>query len=216
MAGKLTGFAGDQPVETTVYANPAVVGLGAFGSTTLLLQFHNLGWIGSGVVMWMAFFFGGLAQFIAGFQEFKTGNNFGFAAFTTYGSFWMAMGGIFLSLSSGLMGINAIPDVGYFLIIFTILTFIYLLGAMRQNTALAVVFLTLLIGFILLDVYFLGGAHAWLTAAAIDLIICSFSAYYLMAHAILKPLGLNIPAGKPWAPASWLQLKINNLGVSNE
>ncbi|MDE3028489.1 MAG: GPR1/FUN34/YaaH family transporter, partial [Paracoccaceae bacterium] len=26
--------------------NPAVVGLGGFGMTTLLLQFHNLGWIG--------------------------------------------------------------------------------------------------------------------------------------------------------------------------
>ena len=180
-----------------LYANPAAVGLGAFASTTLLLQFHNLGWIGSGVVMWMAFFFGGLAQFIAGFQEFKTGNNFGFAAFVTYGSFWIALAAIFLTMNMKLFTIES-KDVGYFLIIFTILTFIYLLGAMRQTTALAVVFLTLLVGYILLDVYFLGGAHAWLTAAGIVLIICALSAYYLMAHVVLTPLKINIPAGKPW------------------
>ena len=30
--------------------NPAVVGLAGFGMTTLLLQFHNLGWCGTGIV----------------------------------------------------------------------------------------------------------------------------------------------------------------------
>ncbi len=185
-------------IPRPIYANPAAVGLGAFASTTLLLQFHNLGWIESGVVRWMAFFFGGLAQFIAGFQEFRTGNNFGFAAFVTYGSFWIGLAGIFLTLNTGFFKINAVPDVGYYLVIFTILTFIYLFGAMRQSFALALVFLTLLIGYILLDIYFLGGAHGWLTAAGIELIVCALSAFYLMAHVVLTPLGLNIPAGKPW------------------
>ena len=178
-------------IPSPLYANPAAVGLGAFASTTLLLQFFNLGWIGSGVVMWLAFFFGGLAQLIAGFQEFKTGNNFGFAAFTTYGAFWIALGGIFLSLNTGFMGIKAVPDIGYFMIIFTILTFIYLFGAMRQSSALAVVFLTLLIGFILLQVHFLSGIQGWLTAAGIELIICALSAFYLMAHVVLTPLGIR-------------------------
>jgi uncharacterized protein len=198
MADRPIEISSTEPAKAPLYANPAAVGLGAFASTTLLLQFHNLGWIGSGVVMWLAFFFGGLAQLIAGFQEFKTGNNFGFAAFVTYGSFWLALGGIFLSLNTGFMGIKAVPDVGYFLIIFTILTFIYLFGAMRQSSALAVVFLTLLIGYILLDIYFLGGAHGWLTAAGIELIVCALSAFYLMAHVVLSPLGLKVPAGRPW------------------
>jgi succinate-acetate transporter protein len=179
------------------YANPAAVGLGAFASTTLLLQFHNFGWTGSGVVMWLAFFFGGLAQFIAGFQEFKTGNNFGFAAFVTYGSFWIALAAIFLTANMNLFTI-ASKDIGYFLIIFTILTFIYLFGAMRQTTALATVFLTLFVGYILLDVYFLGGAHGWLTAAGVVLTICAVSAFYLMAHVVLTPLKINLPAGGPW------------------
>jgi succinate-acetate transporter protein len=198
MADKPIQIADTKTIAAPIYANPAAVGLGAFASTTLLLQFHNLGWAtSSGVVMWLAFFFGGLAQLIAGFQEFKTGNNFGFAAFVTYGSFWLALGGIFLTINLNLFKLGP-HDIGYFLIIFTVLTFIYLFGAMRQNFALATVFFSLLVGYILLDVYFLGGSHAWLTAAGYELMFCAASAYYLMAHVVLTPLGLNIPAGKPW------------------
>jgi succinate-acetate transporter protein len=101
--------------------NPAAVGLGAFGATTILLQFYNLGIIGNGVVMWMAFFFGGLAQLIAGIQEFRTGNNFGSAAFNTYGAFWIALGGIFFSTQMGLFNITS-TDIGWFLVVFTLLT----------------------------------------------------------------------------------------------
>jgi uncharacterized protein len=197
MADKPTQIPNTQTPKPPMLANPAAVGLGAFASTTLLLQFHNMGWAGSGVVMWLAFFFGGLAQFIAGLQEFKTGNNFGYAAFVTYGSFWIALGGIFLTKNLKLFAITD-KDVGYFLIIFTILTLIYLFGAMKQNGALSVVFLTLVVGYVLLDIYFLGGSHAWLTAAAIELMVCAASAFYLMAHVVMTPLKINIPAGKAW------------------
>ena len=49
--------------------NPAVVGLGGFGMTTLCLQFHNLGWVGIGPVLWLGLIFGGSAQLIAGLLE---------------------------------------------------------------------------------------------------------------------------------------------------
>jgi len=179
-------------------ANPAAVGLGAFGATTLLLQLHNLELVGTGAVMWLAFFFGGLAQFIAGFQEQKMGNNFGFAAFTTYGAFWIALGGIFLSMQLGLFSITG-TDVGWFLVVFTCLTAIYFLGAIRQNGALSWVFLTLLVGFILLDVgHLVPGAAVFNKIAAVELIGCALIAWYLMAHVILTPLRINIPAGKAW------------------
>ena len=178
--------------------NPAAVGLGAFGATTMLLQFHNLGLVGSGVVMWLAFFFGGLAQFIAGLQEFRTGNNFGFAAFTTYGSFWIALGGIFLSTQMGLFNISG-TDIGWFLVVFTLITAIYFIGSLKSNGALAWVFLTLLIGFILLDIgHLVPGAAIFNVIAAVELIICALTAWYLMAHVILTPLKINIPAGRAW------------------
>ena len=187
-----------QPRTQVTFGNPAAIGLGAFGATTILLQFHNLGMVGTGVVMWLAFFFGGLAQFIAGLQEFRTGNSFGSAAFVTYGSFWIALGGIFASGQLGVFNITG-TDVGWFLVVFTGLTAIYLLGAMKQNGALSLVFLTLLIGFILLDIgHLVPGASVFNKIAAVELIGCALAAWYLMAHVILAPLKINVPAGKPW------------------
>jgi hypothetical protein len=187
-----------QTKATPSLGNPAAVGLGAFGATTILLQLHNLELIGTGVVMWLAFFFGGLAQFVAGFQEFKTGNNFGSAAFVTYGAFWIALGGIFLSIQMGLFGITG-TDVGWFLVVFTGLTLIYFIGSMKQSSALAWVFLTLFIGFVLLDIgHLVPGAEVFNKIAAVELIVCAFCAWYLMAHVILTPLRINIPAGKAW------------------
>ncbi len=179
-------------------ANPAAVGLGAFGATTLLLQFHNLGFVGVGAVMWLALFFGGLAQFIAGFLEYRNGNNFGFAAFTTYGAFWIALGGIWMNTQLKFATISG-TDVGWFLVVFTILTGIYLIGAMKQNSALAWVFLTLFIGFILLDIgHLVPGAAYFNKIAAVELIICALTAWYLMTHVIFGGLKIKLPTGKAW------------------
>jgi succinate-acetate transporter protein len=184
-------------VKPPALGNPAAVGLGAFGATTLLLQFHNLGWAGSGIVMWLAIAFGGLAQLIAGLQEFKTGNSFGYAAFSTYGAFWIAVAGIFLSSNLKVFSITS-QDIGLFMVVFTVMTFIYFIGAMKQSAALSVVFLTLLLGYIFLDIHFLANSTAFKYIAAIDLIICAFSALYLMAHVIYANLGINLPIGRGW------------------
>jgi uncharacterized protein len=198
MAERPTEIASIEPQKVSFLANPAAVGLGGFGATTLLLQFHNLGFVEVGAVMWMAFFFGGLAQLVAGFMEFKTGNNFGFAAFVTYGAFWLALAGIWLNNQVGFVEISG-TDVGWFLVVFTLLTLIYFIGSMKQNSALAWVFLTLLLGFILLDIgHLVPHAEAFNVIAAIDLIVCALLAWYLMSHVVLSPLGFNIPAGKPW------------------
>lgn len=178
--------------------NPAAIGLGAFAATTMLLQFHNLGFVGVGAVMWLAFFFGGLAQLVAGFLEYRNGNNFGMAAFVTYGAFWIALGGIWLNAQLGFLAISG-TDVGWFLVVFTILTGIYFIGSMKQSSALAWVFLTLFLGFILLDIgHLVPGAAYFNKIAGVELIICSLCAWYLMAHVIFTPLKINLPAGKAW------------------
>ena len=177
--------------------NPAVVGLAGFGGTTLLLQFHNLGLCSTGPVFWCAIFFGGLAQLIAGLQEFRTGNNFGFAAFSTYGAFWLALGGILLGINYKIFDVSTM-DIGWFLVTFTLLTAIYFVGAIKQNGVLSFVFLTLLIGFVLLDISHLGGPAVFTKLAAIDLIVCALSAWYLMAHVIFAQLKIELPVGKAW------------------
>lgn len=194
-------------MEPQIRGNPGVVGLAGFGITTLLLQFHNLGWCGSGVVFCTALMFGGAAQLIAGFQEFKAGNNFGYSAFTAYGAFWLALAFIFMILNlqalpnsviAGPLKIGA-TDIGYFMLAYTIYTAIMLIGSLAIHLAMTLTFLTLLLGFIGLDFVFLLGMKPVLRITAIDLIICACLALYMMAHAIFAQVyGRDVlPVGKP-------------------
>jgi hypothetical protein len=195
-------------MEGQVRGNPAVVGLAGFGITTLLLQFHNLGWCGSGIVFCVALMFGGTAQLIAGFQEFKAGNNFGYSAFTAYGAFWLALAFIFLILNLQGMPNSFIgaplkitaSDIGYFMFAYTVYTAIMFVASLAVHKAMTLTFLTLLLGFIGLDLVFLFGMKSLLQIAAIDLIVCALLALYMMAHAIfVQVFGRDIlPVGNPW------------------
>lgn len=182
-------------------ANPAVVGLAGFGLTTLILQLHNLGLCGTGPVLWLGLVFGGLAQLIAGIQEMKTGNNFGYCAFTSYGAFWIAL---CLMLLAGHFDIfkASETDVGWFLVAWTLFTAILWVGSWRIHGAMAMTFTLLLAGFILLDLGHFG-FHVCNTIAAFVLIACAFSAWYMMARIILNELyGYELlPAGKAWVNA---------------
>ncbi len=184
--------------------NPAVVGLGGFGMTTLLLQFHNLGWIGIGPVLWLGLVFGGTAQLIAGLLEFRTGNNFGFCAFSGYGAFWIALC-FYVIFGTNAELVKAYPvlkltghDLGFFLLGWTFFTFILFIASLKHHSCLVWIFLTLLLGFIGLDIKELAGNKAIGTLAAYDLIVCALLAWYLMAHVVFAEVNINLPVGKPW------------------
>ena len=173
--------------------NPAVVGLAGFGLTTLLLQIHNLGFMGHGPVLAMGLIFGGLAQMIAGFQEQKMGNNFGYSAFVAYGSFWIGLGIIWILNHFGIYK-SSHTDVGFFLVAWTLYTAILFVASLRVHKAMAFTFATLLIGFILLDLGHFG-FPVLNKVAAVDLIICALAAWYMMAAIIINDL-----AGKTVIP----------------
>ncbi len=91
--GRLEAQAG-----TSKLANPAPLGLFAFGITTLLLNLVNSEAVEPetiSLVLGYGMFFGGLAQFCAGMWEFRTGNTFGATAFSAYGAFWMGLARIY-------------------------------------------------------------------------------------------------------------------------
>lgn len=178
--------------------NPAVVGLAAFGLTTLTLQFHNVGWMGLGPVIWLGLIFGGLAQMIAGLQEMKTGNNFGYSAFTAYGAFWISLSLLLIGNHYGVFAAS-VTDVGWFLVAWTLYTAIMWVGSMRINSALAWTFTTLLLGFILLDLAHFGFPGMTVVAGYV-LMVCAGLAWYTMAHIIFADVfGRDVlPAGKPW------------------
>jgi succinate-acetate transporter protein len=181
------------------FGNPAVVGLAGFGLTTFTLQLFNLHMIGLAPVVWFGIIFGGACQLIAGLLEFRTGNNFGFMAFTGYGAFWIALSLmlVFSGSSNPALKLGA-GDLGYFLVGWTIFTAILFVGSMKHNSALALVFLTLLLGFIGLDVAELGHVAAAGTFAAYDLIVCAFAALYLAAATVYADSGIDLPIGGPW------------------
>jgi len=186
-----------QKMDTIKLGNPAVVGLAGFGLTTLLLQFHNLGWCGLGPVVAMGFIFGGLAQLIAGFMEQKTGNNFGFAAFSSYGAFWIGLGIIWI-LNYFEVYTSTTTDVGMYLVAWTLLTLIFWVGSLFIHTAMAITFSTLAIGFILLDLAHFGFPEVTPIAAYV-LIICALSAWYMMAAVIINDVAGRtiLKVGKP-------------------
>jgi uncharacterized protein len=178
--------------------NPAVVGLAGFGLTTLILQLHNLGLCGLGPVIACGLIFGGAAQLMAGLQEFKVGNNFGYSAFCSYGAFWIALC-IMLLFNKYDIYASSGTDIGYFLIVWTLYTVILWIGAMKIHGAMASTFTLLLAGFILLDLAHFG-YPAMTKVAAYVLILCALNAWYMMAHIIfLQVFGRDVlPVGKPW------------------
>jgi len=178
--------------------NPAVVGLAGFGLTTLLLQFHNLGLAGLGPVIWTGLIFGGLAQLIAGLQEQKCGNNFGYSAFTSFGAFWIALVGILLGNKYDVFKASA-TDVGWFLVAWALYSAILWLASLRVHLAMFLTFTTLEIGFVLLVLEKFGFGEQLAFWAGVDLTLCALLAWYMMAHLIFLDLfGRDIlPVGKP-------------------
>lgn len=170
----------------TKQGNPAVVGLAGFGLTTLLLQFHNIGLMGLGPVVSMGFIFGGLAQMIAGFQEQRMGNNFGYSAFVAYGAFWIGLGIIWLLNNFGVYK-SSTTDVGFFMLAWALYTVIMFIASLRVHKAMAFTFGTLLLGFILLVLGHFGNP-VFNVVAGYELIVCALGAWYMMAGIIINDL----------------------------
>lgn len=168
-------------------SNPAPLGLLGFGMTTVLLNLHNIGaYPLNSAIMGMGIFVGGLAQVIAGVQEWKKNNTFGATAFTAYGFFWMALVAIWVMPKlGGIANPSAEFDMGFFLGIWGLFTLGMFFGTLKLNRMLQVVFgtLTLLFfGLALRD--FLGAAGAEAASHAVGIasgwigILCGLSAFY--------------------------------------
>ncbi|MDQ2907476.1 MAG: acetate uptake transporter [Chloroflexota bacterium] len=143
-------------------ANPAPLGLSAFALTTFVfVSWHAHLIVAPNVVLGLALFYGGLVQIIAGIQEFKAGNTFGATAFCSYGGFWLAVGSIFIPAFGVVAAYTKVADfhtaLGFFLLGWTIFTFLMLIGTLRSNLALIAVFLLLFLTFLALTISELTG-----------------------------------------------------------
>ncbi len=168
-------------------ANPAPLGLLGFGMTTILLNLHNAGFFPlDSMIMGMGIFVGGIAQVIAGVQEWKKNNTFGATAFTAYGFFWITLVASWTLPALGLAQKSSAFEMGFFLGLWGLFTAGMFVGTLRLNRALQVVFGTLVALFFLLALRDFTGSEAVGKAAGWVGLFCGFSALYTSIAQVLN------------------------------
>jgi succinate-acetate transporter protein len=162
-------------------ANPAPLGLLAFGMTTVLLNLHNAGFYPlDSMILAMGIAYGGIAQIIVGSMEFRKGNTFGTVAFTSYGLFWWSLV-ILLLLPKGSLGVEAptTTALAAYFFIWGLFTLVMFFGTLKTNRILQTVFMSLAILFFLLTARELTGNALIATLTGYEGIVCGLSAVYL-------------------------------------
>ncbi|ABS54589.1 GPR1/FUN34/yaaH family protein [Methanoregula boonei 6A8] len=170
-------------------ANPAPLGLLGFGMTTVLLNLHNAGFFALGsMILAMGIFYGGLAQVIAGIEEWKKNNTFGATAFTSYGFFWLTLVALLVLPK---LGLAAAPDgasMAAYLAMWGIFTLVMFVGSLKANRALQLVFGTLTVLFFLLAIGEATGSSTITVVAGYEGILCGFLAIYAGLAQVLNEM----------------------------
>jgi len=168
-------------------ANPAPLGLLAFGTTTVLLNLHNAGFYElNSMILAMGIFYGGLAQVVAGIMEWKKNNTFGTTAFISYGFFWLTLVGLIVMPKLGWVPAASETAMVAYLIIWGIFTLCLFFGTLRISRALQVVFATLFILFFLLAAGDATGNATLKTFTGYEGIFCGASAMYAGVGTLLN------------------------------
>lgn len=172
-------------------ANPAPLGLIAFGLTTVLLNFHNAGFYPlSSMILAMGLAYGGTAQVIASAMEYKNGNTFATVAFGSYGLFWWSFA-ILLILPK--LGLAAAPDeaslVAY-LFMWGLFTAVMFIATLKLSRGLQAIFASLAILFFLLALGdFTGNATITIIAGYEGILTGLIATYVGLAEVINETYG---------------------------
>jgi hypothetical protein len=191
----------EPPKTDLLLANPAPLGLMAFGTTTILLNLANAGVIPlDSIVLVMGLFYGGLAQIIAGALEFRKGNTFGMTAFISYGFFWISL--VFILSPAHLLGTSFTDaSLSSYLLVWGLFSFFMFLGTLRLNGSLMFVFGTLVILYFLLSAAFAWNNSDLLKFAGYEGVLCGLGAMYasiaLMLNEVYRKSVLPIFPFKP-------------------
>jgi hypothetical protein len=160
-------------------ANPAPLGLLAFGMTTVLLNLHNAGLYElNTMILAMGIFYGGTAQVIAGIMEWKKNNTFGTTAFTSYGFFWLTLVALIVLPKFGWAAPASSISMAWFLGMWGVFTLLLFIGTLKLSKALQIVFGTLVVLFFLLAIGDATGNATLKLIAGYEGILCGLSAIY--------------------------------------
>lgn len=134
-------------------ADSAPLGFMGLGLAATMLGLMGLGFFADAtMVVSMSIFLGGFAQVFAGIQGWKKGDVFGATAFSAFGLFWFSLAFILMSagLAGGVLGAASAASVGFYLMIWGIVSLVLLLVTFKIGIkAIIVVFFTLTLTFFL-------------------------------------------------------------------
>lgn len=168
-------------------ANPGALGLGSFALTTFILSMVNAEIVpieSIGMVLPMALFYGGMAQFCAGMWDMRRGDIFGGTCFSSFGAFWIGLALMILLESAGI--ISEVPPAGMavFFIAWGIFAAYATVGAFKIAWGVVATFATLTILFFSLA---LGEFYLTVTVIAGYIgILCALCAWYCSAGILIN------------------------------
>jgi succinate-acetate transporter protein len=170
-----------------VTANPAPLGLMGFGMTTVLLNLHNAGYFElDSMILAMGIFYGGIAQVLAGYMEWKKGNTFGTTAFTSYGFFWLSLVALVVMPKMGLAAAPENAAMVAYLVMWGVFTGALFIGSLKLNRAVQFVFASLTLLFFLLALGDYANSTAIKHFAGYEGIVCGASAIYAAIAQVLN------------------------------
>ena len=172
-----------------VTANPAALGLTAFGMTTVLLNLHNAGLFELGsMILAVGMFYGGLGQIIAGIMEWKKNNTFGMTAFISFGIFWETLVALLILPKLGLADAASANALAAYFVMWGIFTLVMFIGSLKANRALQAVLGLLTILFFLLAISEITGNANILTITGYEGILTGFMAIYAGLGQVLNEM----------------------------
>jgi uncharacterized protein len=175
-------------------ANPAPLGLCAFGMTTILLSLHNAGVTNlASPIIAMAIFYGGLAQLIVGVMEWKKNNTFGMLTFGSFGLFWISFASLLILPALNLAKGPQPVDLAAFLSVWGILIVGLFICSLKMHRLLQITlaFVVLLVIF-LVAAQLTGNAMILNTGGIIGLIAGGLALYMGIGQVINECFGSKV------------------------
>lgn len=178
--------------DSVQIGNPGPLGLAAFALTTFMLSVFNAGsnlidGKLEGVVLPVALFYGGLAQFAAGMWEYRVNNTFGATTFTSYGAFWMSFSAYVYFIVPNIEQTNKVNcATGLFLLSWFIFTLYMNVASWRISIAIFLIFVVLNLTFLFLIIGILGKIPVMINIGGWFGIVTAALAWYASAANIIN------------------------------
>jgi len=189
------------------FGNPTPLAIAAFSTTLTTLSLALMEWRGvtiTNVFIANFVFYAGITMIITAQWELVLGHTFPYVVFSSFGAFYLGFGAISIP-SLGVIAAYG-DDVemlnnafGFYLSIWTVLIFVFLIGALRTNVVFINIFVLVLIAFILLTTSFFRLADGF-TESGIALkkaggyfaFFAGLHGWYLLLAQVLEFMGFGI------------------------